>query len=254
MSLTSTALELADEYNLRNWILVLLDPSPIESHPNTTHPVNSPPQYIVAATHRPKNQSEKIHMATSSAAPTPSTRKRSTRSQSPEKTAPTPRKIATPSTAKRGRGRPTNASKLAVTNEVNEEADSDEPVLSESGTAEPEAPRAVKAIRKSTEPMGTPSSSRRNEITQNVKHTIEQIKERSSDVVTQSGGGRKRKAREVEAEDDAIDAAIGNSTDAGPVTATQPSSKRIRVSELEVREQKLKTRALTGIVLSFLAG
>ncbi|KAL1303576.1 hypothetical protein AAFC00_006943 [Neodothiora populina] len=114
-----SALELADEYDMRAWIDALLDPSPI---PKGTHDpskrISTPPRFNtsrVAASPDPPSLLPPVEAM--------STRKRSLRSASPTKSmplAPAPRKIATPKRARRTRpaaGTSTTSSILATSME-----------------------------------------------------------------------------------------------------------------------------------------
>lgn len=106
---TTTALELADEYGIKLWIAALLDPTPITHGTNdpTKKGIKSPPAFHM-------RDADALGRTPGRASPGTTTKgkrsvrganARSMRSESPTKASkPTPRKIATPRKARKGRG------------------------------------------------------------------------------------------------------------------------------------------------------
>jgi len=203
-------------------------------------------------------------------------RKRSLRSASPSKVPTTTpgRKIATPKRTKRGR--PTAASLLEPTAEEEDtgsvRARRSRSTIEPSASVEPEAMEDTIRVSNVSTSMTT-----NGDETESLPHHnhpalddtqayLDQahraIQEANKLTASRAAlGGRKRKMREVEAEDAAISALIGESDSpaaalaesAGEELAIRPA-KKVRQTEIELRKEKIKARALTGVAASLAIG
>jgi len=197
-------------------------------------------------------------------------RKRSLRSASPSKAPPTTpgRKIATPKRTRRGR--PTAASVLATTAEEEEAG-----MKAGSASVEPEAMDSDTVRINIEKTTMTSNGEDANDLVPLHNHPaladdtqayIDQahraIQEANKLTASRAAlGGRKRKVREMEAEDAAISAALGESPSVeaalidskGEELAIRPA-KKVRQTEMELRKEKIKSRALTGVAASLAIG
>ena len=223
---------LAEEYGIRHWISALLDPEPI-AH-GTSDPkkdIKSPPPY----------RKKKLMNGTTSKTPSKasdgrrSTRgDRSVRSESPTKKTPA-RKIATPRKARKGRG-----------------------------TKSPEPADAVKgeedSVKVEIDHESKPSADGEEEI-EHTKINISMPTGHPDLELPDDAEGMLSKARDMVAEAEKIS---GPSTvkgkrkaadvlDDGELGSLAPV-KRVKTVELELRKERLKRRALTGIAASLAIG
>lgn len=242
--------------------MVLLDPTPMGSSGTHATELRQPPAY------KPQTKAARAKAAkaeanandTSSQAPPASARKRVTRSASPSKDAPaaTPRKIATPKRAKRGRP-PGTASKLASTEELDETV-SDTIKLNDDTDAESSA---SKVIHQSIENANGTLASVKSRVERISSVDAQAILDRANaalkeatDLSNNRTVGRKRKARDVELEDEEIDG-LGSDKEVAAAVAKAdhpPAPKRVKVTELELRKEKIMRRAGMGIAASLAFG
>ncbi|KAK4994828.1 hypothetical protein LTR66_005233, partial [Elasticomyces elasticus] len=232
------ALELAEEYDMQHWIVALLDPEPIQK--GTTDPakrIASPPTFLA----RPSSSN--------GASPAPHagnmfTRGRSLRSASPSKSTQSPRKYATP---RRGRPRKPLQSTLSKTMEnasdtgasagldpVNGEVNGPVTVEVES-TFQPSADG--EEVTSTTVKVELPTSHPDLPLPEDAQGMIEMAKrmvEEANKLDGKTVGSRKRKAEELEVDDEEDELMV------------QPA-KRARVLETQLRKEKIKRRAMVGI-------
>lgn len=245
------ALELADEYGLRHWVLALLDPEPIA---HGTHDPNkaikSPPpfdtkKYVNGVEPSPSKPETKM-----------STRGRSMRSASPSKSAASVRKIATPRKTRKGRSTAATTSDLSAVDELT----SGHGPSAEAESVNGDAQETVKVeVTSSTQAnidgeevettkvnIELPAHSPNLPLPKDPQAMIEEAREMVERANEMTGGSssssRKRKADEI-AEDEEDDGEM----------ITQPA-KRVRTHELELRKERIKRRAMTGIAATLVLG
>ncbi|KAJ9632466.1 hypothetical protein H2203_000871 [Taxawa tesnikishii (nom. ined.)] len=245
------ALELADEYGMRPWILALLDPEPIEK--GTHDPkkrIATPPRFTMPSTTN----------GTSLPAPAErSTRSRTLRSASPAKQAPpTPsgRKIATPRRGRRTRN--TRDGSLLATNieSAAEDAASVEPE-SVNGDAAPASPTPASTVTAKAEPAPISDSIKVDmELTEELNpatgtletHThvayLDQAKaalESAKEMTVGRAAGKKRKADEmlIEEEEDVEEETIPVTeiVEEEEIVEARPV-KRVRLTEVELKKRR----------------
>lgn len=280
-----TALELADEYGMRPWILALLDPEPIEK--GTHDPkkrIATPPRFTMPSTTN----------GTSLPAPAErSTRSRTLRSASPAKQAPpTPsgRKIATPRRGRRTRN--TRDGSLLATNieSAAEDAASVEPE-SVNGDAAPASPTPASTVTAKAEPAPISDSIKVDmELTEELNpatgtletHThvvvetpanhpdlplpndaqayLDQAKaalESAKEMTVGRAAGKKRKADEmlIEEEEDVEEETIPVTeiVEEEEIVEARPV-KRVRLTEVELKKEKIKRRAALGTLAGIAVG
>ncbi|TKA25204.1 hypothetical protein B0A50_05902 [Salinomyces thailandicus] len=261
------ALELADEYGIRLWIAALLDPEPI-THGNDPQ-IRSPPSYYnkamanggsISGRSPEKKQTESRHS-------TRSRRSASVRSESPgaattqSKTPGRPK--ATPRKPRKGRGTLSRVDEGAASVEpesVNGDAPSAGKQLSESVKVEVETTTRpsvtgdedLENTKVNIEmPTGNPSLPIPTDSEAMLREARRMVAEAqglsaNSDeptTTTRKGKG-KRKAEEMIDEDDEVGLE-------GPTALT---TKRAKVVEIELRKERIKRRALTGIAASLALG
>jgi len=285
---------------MRDWILVLLDPSPIgKGTQDPSKGIESPPRFE-APPSEPEQQSEAeseaeqepAKSATNGAASPPaateakSTRKRALRSASPTKSLPptaqsTPgRKIATPRRAKRGR--PTTSSLLASTTEENDASAEPEPESTNTDTIKVDIetttePNADGEEQTSTHvTVETPANHPDLDLPADARAYLDQAKRALSEankLTASRATGRKRKAREMEIEDAALQTLLGDADGDGDAETEGAAHaavarivgadeqdvdvrpvKRLRQTEMELRKERIKARALTGVAASLAIG
>ncbi|GAB7350655.1 hypothetical protein MBLNU459_g1222t1 [Dothideomycetes sp. NU459] len=286
-----SALDLADEYGMRPWIIALLDPEPIAK--GTHDPakrIATPPRFVM----------KDAISANGASFPPPSesasTRRRTLRSASPSKAPPTPsRKIATPRKSRRARGTQA-ASSLSTAVESAEESSQvpEASVEPESvngdaiGNPSPETPRVSKAektvdedsevvkvdIESTTEPaldggepvttthvtVETPANHPDLKLPADAQAYLEQAKaaiREANKLTAGRAAGKKRKAMEMlEDELEEVEAAaVAHGDDlAGPDAIIEQPAKKLRLTETELRKEKIKRRATLGIAASLAVG
>lgn len=272
------ALELADEYDMRAWIEALLDPSPI---PKGTHDpskkISTPPRFMLA---RPSDSPERPSL------PPPvepmSTRKRSLRSASPSKAAaPAGRKIATP---KRRTGRRTGSSNLGTSVESSQAASQSVEPDSVNGDSMPPAQPTIQEEDESADEDavkveitntveegidgGEPTTTTHVTIETPANHPdlkvpadpqayLDQAKAAIAEANRMTAGraaGKKRKAVEMLQDDEADETkAVEEGSSSSTLREDQPN-KRLRLTETELRKEKIKRRATMGIAISLGVG
>ncbi|KAF2227002.1 hypothetical protein BDZ85DRAFT_278913 [Elsinoe ampelina] len=297
------ALDLADEYQIRDWLLVLLDPAPMP--PSTTatkREIKAPPAFHApsakskspAPQSPPRTTRAKTPTLNGAILPPPeespktkSPRKRALRSASPTKIpAPdrdmkTPRKIATPKRTKRGRPaagsasvepeestattakstRKTSGRQKALKGELAEEEEetvkvdvvSQTEVLANgdeetSTDVKVETPAKRASVKMPGDAQAYLDSARKaideaNKLTETRKETVR---------------GRKRKAVDITRDEegeildighrDVIDTKAGAEEDGGRAT------KKIKITPVEVRRERIKKRATVGIGVGLAVG
>lgn len=243
----TTALLLADEYGIRRWIEALLDPEAI-TH-GTSDPkkqIKSPPPYRIpkSLSNGPstgKTPSKASHKRTSSKASKAGADTLSVPPESPTKKTPA-RKIATPRKPRKSRGKSAepeaallNGAEKAA---VNVEAEIEKALV----TGE----EKVKATKINVE---VPAERAEGGGLQAAPEILEKAKEMVSDaakMAVASGPSKgKRKAKELEEElEEELSPAGGD-------------AKRVKTSSaaaLELRKERIRRRALTGIAASLAIG
>ena len=246
------ALALSDDYGIRHWIIALLDPEPIThgtSDPNKN--IQSPPSYKIADM---ANDSKK------SKSPTPKKtggRKsvRGARSESPVKKTPA-RKIATPRkprTTRRKADAEDEAASMQGEN-VNGEAaaQAEEKVKIEVESAAQPTANGEDEVEQTKVNIEMPASHPDIEVPDNAQDMLAQAREMVDEANKLNGTGAstgtvrgkgKRKADEIAVdEDEAVPAAAG------------PETKRAKTVQVELRKERIKRRALTGIAASLAIG
>lgn len=235
------ALDLADEYSIRDWILVLLDPAPITSEfkktiqsPPVFHPSPASPTSPARST---RSRTPVLSNGTSIPPPTSpkdkSPRKRALRSTSPvkmpppEKEAKTPRKIATPKRTKRGRATAASASvepedsetaapatksrKVSRTTKKDAEASKEDSVkVSIQTTTEPSASGETEVevtkveIETPADHPSLDSPADAQAYLDSAKEAIKAARDQEKDTQPEksSGRGRKRKAADITRDED----------------------------------------------------
>jgi hypothetical protein len=263
-----SALELAEEYGIKLWIAALLDPEPIAHGNNdSTKHIASPPPFagedsINSVGRTPGGAEKKDGKRSTRGA-------RSLRSESPTAAATTTtgtkskasaRKMATPRKARKARGTVNSIDETAsiaddtavTTNGIHKEEEDSEtvkievetttvPVTNGTGTEEVTESTSVRVSVPASHPelsVGPPNDM--DEMLQKARDMVaeaERLSRSTADATTlsprQSG---KRKADEITVEESET-ALIG----------AEPSTKRAKVVEVELRKERVRRRALTGI-------
>lgn len=253
-----TALKLGDEYNMRAWIIALLDPEPIEvgkqdSSKKVKPEISTPPKFDL-----PKKYAlEPMHGTNS----VKGSRKRELRSASPSKT-PSARKIASPRKRTAKKSDADTAGAAGSSKELNKALDN-----GTVGTAstEPESAASEKVrvvVDESVEQVGDvettnttvriempagspdlPLPDSAEEMIEKAKAMVEEAKKTEGEGVRPRSSKGKRKAA-------AIDADVNGET----ALAVQ-SSKRTKVEmEEELKKKKVMNRALIGISATLAVG
>lgn len=245
----SKALALADDYGIRHWITALLDPEPIThgtSDPNKN--IQSPPAYKIAdmanGTKKSKSPTPKKTAGRRSV--------RAARSESPVKKTPA-RKIATPRKPRTTRRKAEAEEEAAsVTGDaVNGDAqgDAEEKVRVEIENAAQPTADGEEEIEQTKVNIQMPASHPDLEVPDNAQDMLAQAREMVDEANKLNGtstgtvkGKGKRKADEIAADEDEVPAAAG------------PEVKRAKTVQLELRKERIKRRALTGIAASLAIG
>lgn len=220
---------LAEEYGIRHWISALLDPEPI-AH-GTSDPkkdIKSPPPY----------RKKKLMNGTTRSPVKAADGRRSTRggnsvrSESPTKKTPA-RKIATPRKARKGRG-----TKSPEPDAVNGEGTVKVEVENESKPTEDGDEEVEHTRINISMPTGHPDL----ELPQDAEGMLSKAREMVAEAEKISGPSTaKGKRKAVDALDDVE---VGSPA---PV-------KRVKTMELELRKERIRRRALTGIAASLAIG
>ncbi|KAK5118259.1 hypothetical protein LTR85_008239 [Meristemomyces frigidus] len=247
------ALELADEYGIRLWIAALLDPEPIahgtgsEGHKS----IRSPPPYHIKDMVNGLGRSPEKKTVTDGRHSTRGRRSASVRSESPAAPSRTPgRPKATPRKARKGRGTLSRVDEAGALGSDSVNGDAKPSSLQEtvkievqtttnqSGSGDEE----VESTKVNVEmPLGHPDLPIPNDTEEMLKVARKMVAE-----ATQIGGPAmskgKRKAEEMIDDDDEVGLEA-------PVPA-----KKARKFEIELRKERIKRRALTGIAASLAIG
>lgn len=270
------AIELADDYNMRLWILALVHPEPIEKGSKSPEKdeIATPPRFVFKDLHLPPPSTTKG-----------STRKRSTRSQSPSKIATPSRKIASPRkprTTRRKKADDDTASQasVALQNVVeNGTADSMTGLESTNGGAvapvtngtedvvkvsvdEVVTKEGEKEVTKTSVVIDMPAGHPDLPLPENTEDMMAAAKAivekaTAEDAAAAQANGvkptRKRKAAEVAADDESAEAsgaAFPNSSD----IVAQPAAKKTKTAEEELKSSKVRNRAFFGVGLTLAIG
>jgi hypothetical protein len=243
----SSALNLADEYGIKLWIAALLDPEPI------THGTNDPKKSIQSPP--PFSMKESVNgLGRSPEKPDGSTRGRSLRSASPMKKDASTRKFATPRKARKPRGTlkfEEEAAAIAeeAANSINGELatatarQSTENVKVEVETVmqpSPDGDEEIESTRVNIEmPAGLPELQLPNDAQAMLAQARAMVHEAEKINGTSSAKG-KRKAEEMTEDDE-------EELDLLP-------PKRVKAVQTELRKEKIKRRAITGIAAGLAFG
>ena len=276
---------------MRDWLLVLLDPTDmaVGTH-DPSRNIKTPPYFEIPSAEEPvepehptlQTEDPVEESANGTASPPPTaepkvSRKRSLRSASPSKALPptTPgRKIATPRRTKRGR--PT-ASLLAPFAEEEDASASVEPEPTMNGdTIKVDIEKTVTDNANGEEEttthvtVETPANHPQLSLPDDAQAYLEQANRalvEANKLTASRATGRKRKARDMEIEDAQISALMGGESSSSGAAGRTDSlltadddaleirpAKRIRATELELKKEKVKRRALTGVAASLAFG
>ncbi|KAF2103536.1 putative apses transcription factor [Rhizodiscina lignyota] len=253
------ALKLADEYNMRSWIIALLDPEPIEkgTRDKDKSSIQTPPKYVL-----PKKYALAPTEGTNSVR---GSRRRELRSASPSKIATPSRKIASPRkrAAKKTATEDTPAAEASkelnkiIENGENGTAPSTEPESkTESIDMEDKVRVEVDETVERTDDVETthttvriemPAGSPELPLPDNAEDMIAQAREMVEKAREEEGrptsSKGKRKADVLEEEEEDAD-------EAGPV---QPA-KKVKMMEQQLKRQKVRNRAMVGVIAVFAVG
>ncbi|KXT00523.1 hypothetical protein AC578_4090 [Pseudocercospora eumusae] len=245
----SKALDLAEEYGIRLWIAALLDPEPI-TH-GTSDPkksIRSPPPFIME-----EDSANGVSKTPPKSAAKPgrgSRRARSMRSESPSKAAATPRKIATPRRPRKTRGATASVDETAsIKEDVEAEMNGDhkvETVKVEVETVTQPDANGVEQVESTKVNVTMPSNHPDLKIPDNAEDMMATARKMVQDAEKIGGPSTrkgKRKAEEMVEADDEV----------GLDGPSKPG-KRARPVEVELRKEKIRRRALTGIAASLVVG
>lgn len=239
------ALDLAEEYGIKLWIAALLDPEPI-TH-GTSDPkkgIKSPPAFHI------KEAVNGIGRTPDRASPEKGRRStrgvRSMRSESPTK-GKTPRKMATPRKTRKTREQRAGLASVDETESIREESvangDIDHAkvevetttVPGVNGEADTETTKATVTMPNGNSDLTIPKDAA--EMLEKARSMVAEANKLEST----TGSKGKRKADELE-EDELLEA-----------ESSSRSVKRVR-TEVELRKEKIRRRAATGIVASLALG
>ncbi|KXL43582.1 hypothetical protein M433DRAFT_155660 [Acidomyces richmondensis BFW] len=262
-----TALELAEEYGIKLWILALLDPAPIIHGTDSSKSIKSPPTYWMREmTNGVERSPEK---AAKGGRHSTRGKRAATRSISPEAPTKTPsRPIKTPRKP-RGRGRNATRDTASVEPEsVNGDAAAVAAATTTTtmaSTASTKLESVAETVTVEVETTRSPQGDDADEAIENTKVSIEMpsghpdlpipddaqelIREARRMVVEAekltgpSAGKGKRKAEEMIDEDDEVG-----------LDGPADSSKRTRKMEIELRKERIRKRAVAGIAASLAIG
>ncbi|KUI68079.1 Bouquet formation protein 4 [Cytospora mali] len=274
-----SALVLAEEYGVSPWIRALLDPADIavsttNSESSPAKRINAPPKFFPSAT------------GSSLVPPTPTSIRRNRRSASPSKSASrraiaSPRKRSTrqtasqadaseaPSSSSSGRKTsltngdipvlaPTKAEDVKVESTEKEPASTletveEEPKVKVKIDQDVESDKVGGEVRRTKVGVEVPFSAGIQgpedaaKMIEEAKAMVEAAKADKAGSTPKSAKG-KRKAEDFDADNDAEDGEGGESG-----SALQPRAKKVK-TEVELRKQRVKKRALLGITVTLAAG
>jgi len=260
------ALELAEEYGIKLWILALLDPAPIIHGTDSSKSIKSPPTYWMREmTNGVERSPEK---AAKGGRHSTRGKRAATRSISPEAPTKTPsRPIKTPRKP-RGRGRNATRDTASVEPEsVNGDAAAVAAATTTTmaSTASTKLESVAETVTVEVETTRSPQGDDADEAIENTKVSVEMpsghpdlpipddaqelIREARRMVVEAekltgpSAGKGKRKAEEMIDEDDEVG-----------LDGPADSSKRTRKMEIELRKERIRKRAVAGIAASLAIG
>lgn len=233
-----TALGLADEYGIKLWIAALLDPEPI------THGTNNPDKYIQSPPPFHLQEAANGIGRTPEKAGKRSTRaQRSMRSASPSKAKATPRKIATPRRARKTRGASASVDESAsVKDDDHLNGDVKDTVKVEvENTMVPDV-NGVEQVESTKVNVEVPANHPDLEIPESAEEMLAQARDmvKEASKIGPSGKKGKRKASEIEEDEDEV--------------ALSRPTKKARPQEIELRKEKIRRRALTGIAGTLVVG
>ena len=267
-----TALDLADEYGMRTWVQALLDPEPIaKGTHDPTKKIATPPRFAVS--------DESLTNGTSLPPPsgTDSTRRRTLRSASPSKASSSARKIATPRRSRKTRGT-AGSSGLATAIESAEESSHVPEMSVEPESINGDAANVTNAVKVDIETtteaaldggepiitthvtVETPANHPDLLITADPQAYLDQAKAAIAEANRLTAGraaGKKRKAMEIlqdEYEEVVEIDSEYDEVDSEPVEVVEQPAKRVRLTEIELRKEKMKRRATLGIAASLAFG
>ncbi|KAF2083921.1 hypothetical protein K490DRAFT_50436 [Saccharata proteae CBS 121410] len=236
------ALSLSDEYGMKPWIVALLDPEPIEkgTKDKGTHEIATPPKFVVP---------DKEALFPPTPVGSMRTRSRELRSASPSKTP--NRKIASPrkprATRRSARGASAEVATSSLQNSQTAEdtasakANGLEPIKDESthievkevvekdGNVETTTTTATVEVPPNHPEMSLPRENDAAKMIEDAKRMVEAANEAEGRV---DGAKSKRKADQVEEDEGEL--------------AIQPA-KKSKVLEQELKKEKVKRKALTGL-------
>ncbi|KAF2217348.1 hypothetical protein CERZMDRAFT_116312 [Cercospora zeae-maydis SCOH1-5] len=236
------ALDLAEEYGIKLWIAALLDPEPI-TH-GTSDPkksIKSPPPFHMS---EPSNG---VGRSPEKAGRRGTTRgSRSVRSESPSKAKATPRKIATPRRPRRTRATTAEPEESAASVEqVNGNAPADTVKVEVETTIEPNREGEIEDVKLKLE---LPSNHPDLEIPDNTADMLEKARQMVAEARKIEGNASaraksKRKIDEVVEEDDEVEA-----------EAASRAASKVKPVEVELRKEKIRRKALTGVAVTAAIG
>ncbi|KAH9827595.1 bouquet formation protein 4-like [Teratosphaeria destructans] len=252
------ALDLADEYGIRLWIDALLDPEPITHGNDPSKDIRSPPRF---EPERKMNNSirspRKRGGSVADGARSTRTTRQSTRSPEPGATARTPRALKTPRSQrlKKPRGASVTSTDAAESvngeNKLSDLSTIDEASKSPGATAQVNVTETVnedglaKTKVSIDMPVGHPELPLPEDteaMLKEARRMVEEAKKIGGPQMTASSSKGKRKAEEMIAGDD------GEELEGPAAPAKKPKM------EVEFRNQRMKTRALFGIVSTLTVG
>lgn len=248
----NTALELADEYGIKLWIAALLDPEPI-THGNgdPKKMIRSPPNYNLDSAANSIGRTPVRSAVKETGNGRRSTRGvRSMRSVSPSKAQVTPRKIATPRRSRTTRGVKASVEENTAIEEESEHVngDKEEKVKVEvTSTLVPDE-NGVEQVEQTKLKVHLPTDHPDLKQPEDIQEALAQAREMVEIAKSIPGAGSssskgKRKAAEMaEADEERENEAASRMV------------KRVKPVEVELRKEKIRRRALTGIVASVAFG
>lgn len=220
--------------------------------------IKSPPHFDLPAQYRDAAELEEPSDTNGTSFPPPesekmSTRKRNLRSASPSKAPATPRKIATPRRTNK-RGRPAASNALPDTTEEPEEVEGhtvngDKVIVDVQSTAVPGENGDEERTTHLT--VETPADHPELEFPTSTQEALDRANaaiEAGLKLTQGRAAGRKRKAAEISVDpEEEIETALQR-------TEVQQPAKRVRITEQELRKEKIKRRATMGIAASLAFG
>ncbi|GIZ41321.1 hypothetical protein CKM354_000462800 [Cercospora kikuchii] len=237
------ALDLSEEYGIKLWIAALLDPEPI------THGTSDPKKSIKSPP--PFHMSEASNGVSRSPAEKAGKRgttrgSRSLRSESPSKAKATPRKIATPRRPRRTRGTTAEPEEPAAPVEhVNGTAPKDTVRVEVETTTREGAEGEVEDVKLK---MELPSNHPDLKIPDNTEDMLEKARQMVAEARKIEGNSTvrekaKRKIDEVVDEDDEVE-----------LEAASRAASKAKPVEVELRKEKIRRKALTGVAVTAAVG